>query len=291
MNIALLTTPDSWYYADLVRAAGDRHRLTAISYKQLASEVKARSIGVRSGAVDLNAVDALLVRSMPPASLEQIIFRMNALAQLEAAGVAVVNAPRAIEVAVDKYLATARLQAAGLLVPRTFACQTTADALAAFDQLGGDAVVKPIFGGEGRGICRVSDSAVARRVFAALEQTGAVLYLQQFIPHGGCDWRLLVIGGEVLGMRRVNPDDWRTNISLGATAEPLEVTPALAELALRAADAVGASIAGVDLLPGNDGQLYALEVNAVPGWRALAEALRVDVAELVLKHVGRLTRP
>ena len=112
MHFAVLTTADSWYYADLMRAAGDRRRLTAISYKQLASEVTARRIGVKSGAVDLNAVDALLVRSMPPGSLEQIIFRMNALAQLEAAGVAVVNAPRAIEAAVDKYLATARLQAA-----------------------------------------------------------------------------------------------------------------------------------------------------------------------------------
>ena len=74
----------------------------------------------------------------------------------------------------------------------------------------------------------MTDAAVARRVFTALEQIGAVLYLQQFVPHDGVDWRLLVIGDEVLGMRRINPDDWRTNISLGARAEPLEVTAELA---------------------------------------------------------------
>jgi ribosomal protein S6--L-glutamate ligase len=86
-------------------------------------------------------------------------------------------------------------------------------------------------------------------------------------------------------MRRRNPLDWRTNVSRGATAEPLEVTPRLAQFALRAADAVGAPLAGVDLLPARNGTLYAIEVNAVPGWKALARALQVDVARLVLDYV------
>jgi ribosomal protein S6--L-glutamate ligase len=236
----------------------------------------------------LNALDAVLVRSMPPGSLEQVVFRMDVLARLEAAGVAVVNPAKAIEAAVDKYLATAKLQTAGLLVPPTIVCQTAATALAAFDELGGDVVVKPLFGGEGRGLTRVTDASLARRVFMALEQIGSVLYVQQFIAHDGIDWRLLVVGDDVLGMRRINPDDWRTNISCGALAEPLEVTHELAVMARRAAAAMGASIAGVDLLPGRDGRLYAIEVNAVPGWRALSAATGVDVAELVLHHIAQL---
>jgi RimK family alpha-L-glutamate ligase len=288
MHIAVLSTADSWYFRDLQRAAADRHQLTPVSYKRLAVRMRAGEVEIHSGATQLNNVDALLVRSMPPGSLEQIVFRMDALARLEAAGVAVVNSAKAIEAAVDKYLATARLQASGLLVPPTIVCQTTADAMDAFESLGGDVVVKPIFGGEGRGITRVTDAAIAHRVFAALEQFGSVLYLQQFIPHDGIDWRLLVIGDEVFGMRRINPDDWRTNISLGAKAEPLEVTAELASMARRAAAAVGASIAGVDLLPGRDGRLYAIEVNGVPGWRALAEVTGIDVAKRVLDHVARL---
>ena len=51
----------------------------------------------------------------------------------------------------------------------------SAGGLAAFEALGGDVVVKPLFGGEGRGITRVSDVAIARRVFTSLEQIGAVL--------------------------------------------------------------------------------------------------------------------
>jgi RimK family alpha-L-glutamate ligase len=289
MRIAVLATAESWYYRDMLRAAGDRHELTAVSYKSLVAQMRGGEHTHRSGAANLNAVDAVLVRSMPPGSLEQVVFRMDALAQLEAAGVRVVNPPKAIEAAVDKYLATSRLLAAGLLVPPTIVCQTTVEALDAFETLGGDVVVKPLFGGEGRGLTRVTDSAVARRVFMALEQIGSVLYLQQFVPHDGVDWRLLVIGDDVLGMKRINPDDWRTNISLGARPAPLEVTLELAQLARRAAAAVGASVAGVDLLPGRDGRLYAIEVNAVPGWRALAEVTGVDVAARVLGHVAEVT--
>jgi RimK family alpha-L-glutamate ligase len=287
MDIAVLAARDSWYFRDLLRAAGERHRLTPVSYKSLGSHVAGADLAVQTHDEALNRFDGLLVRSMPPGSLEQVVFRMDALARLEAAGVRVVNPAKAIEAAVDKYLATAKLQAAGLLVPPTIVCQTAADGMAAFDTLGGDVVVKPLFGGEGRGITRVTDAAIARRVFASLEQIGAVLYLQQFVPHDGVDWRLLVIGDDVLGMKRINPGDWRTNISLGARPAPLEVTIELAQLARRAAAAVGATVAGIDLLPARDGRLYAIEVNAVPGWRALGEVTGVDVARRVLELVAR----
>lgn len=287
MRIAVLAARDSWYYADLARAAGQAHKLVSISYKSLGSRIQGESLAVTTGEAVFDNFDAILVRSMPPGSLEQVVFRMDALAQLEALGVAVINPAKSIETAVDKFLAAVRLQEAGFLVPPTIVCQTASDALAAFDLLGGDVVVKPLFGGEGRGITRVTDAAVARRVFMALEQIGAVLYVQQFIPHDGVDWRLLVVGDEVFGMRRINGDDWRTNISLGARPAPLKVTAELAQMARRAATAVGAAVAGVDLLPDRDGRLYALEVNAVPGWRALAEVTGVDIAAKVLGHVKR----
>ena len=179
---------------------------------------------------------------MPPGSLEQIVFRMDLLGRLEAAGVPVFNPPRAIEAAVDKYLASARLAAAGLLVPRTIVCQTADDAMAAFAALGGDVVVKPLFGSEGRGIARLQDEAMAERAFRMIAGLGGVLYVQQFIPHDGFDVRVLVVGRKMFAMRRSNPTDWRTNISRGATAEPIEITAEMADLARRAAEAIGAPI-------------------------------------------------
>jgi ribosomal protein S6--L-glutamate ligase len=285
MQLAVLGSSESWYLRDLIRAAGGRHEIVAVPFGNLCASLGSEGFQAESAGVDLRAVDAVLVRSMPPGSLEQVVFRMDVLGQLEAAGQLVLNPPRAMEVAIDKHLATARLEAAGLCVPATCTCQTPDEAMEAFAALGGDVVVKPLFGSEGRGITRLNDEALALRAFKMLAGFGAVIHLQQFIDHAGQDLRLLVVGERVLGMRRSNPLDWRTNVARGATAEPLEVTPELAAMARRAADAVGAPLAGVDLLPGRDGHLYALEVNAVPGWKALARALQVDVARLVLDYI------
>jgi ribosomal protein S6--L-glutamate ligase len=208
---------------------------------------------------------------------------MDALGQLEAAGTIVLNPPRAIEVAVDKYLASAKLNAAGLLTPRTIVCQTVDDALAGFATLGGDVVIKPLFGAEGRGITRIADEALAQRAFSLLVQLGAVIYLQEYIPHEGYDLRVFVLGDRHWCMRRSNALDWRTNVSRGAKADACELDDELVNVARRAAAAGGAPIAGVDLLPARDGKVYAIEVNAVPGWQALSRATGVDIAAEVLQ--------
>lgn len=285
MRIAVLASPESWYLKDLVRAAAVEHEIVPVAFSALTSTLVDGNTSVTADGAALETMDAVIVRTMPPGSLEQVVFRMDALARLEAAGTVVMNPPKSLEAAVDKYLTTARLAAAGLAIPRTIACQTADAAMAAFVELGGDVVLKPLFGAEGRGITRLNDEALALRAFSMLEQLGAVLYLQEFVAHEGADLRLLVIGQRVLGMRRRNPLDWRTNVSRGATPEPLDVTPELAEHAHRAAAAVGAPIAGVDLLPGRDGRLYAIEVNAVPGWKALARVHGIDVARLIVEFV------
>jgi RimK family alpha-L-glutamate ligase len=286
MHIAVLCSPESWYLKDLKRAAEGRHEVTPVTFRDLSAQLGPAGATFASGPCDLQRVDAVLVRTMPPGTLEQVVFRMDVLARLEAAGKIVINPPRAVEAAVDKYLASARLAAAGLDTPPTVVCQTVDDAMQAFASLGGDVVLKPLFGAEGRGIARLNDEAMAQRAFSLLAQLGAVLYLQQFIPHDGYDLRVLVVGPRMWAMRRRNALDWRTNVSRGATAEPFELTPELAELARWSVDAIGAPVAGVDLLPARDGRLYAIEVNAVPGWRALARTLHVDVARHVLEFVA-----
>jgi RimK family alpha-L-glutamate ligase len=286
MRLAVLASPDSWYVRDLQRAAGSAGDVTVCTFAGIAARLGSLP-GPRVAAndTDLSACDALLVRSMPPGTLEQVVFRMDALARVEQQGTLVVNPPRSLEIAIDKYLTLARISDAGLRVPPTVTCQTWQTAMNAWEELGGDVVVKPLFGSEGRGIARISDAALALRAFKLLGELGAAIYLQQFVPHYGYDLRLLVIGDQTLAMRRVNPDDWRTNVSRGARTEPFEPDAALIHMAGTAARAVGAPLAGVDLLPAQDGQVYVLEVNAVPGWKALARTLQRDVARLVLDYV------
>jgi RimK family alpha-L-glutamate ligase len=280
MRLALLSAGDGWHVRDLARAAAELgHEAVAVDFRTLAA-------GVACAPVALQGFDGVLVRTMPPGSLEQVVFRMDLLHRLQARGVPVLNPPRAVETCVDKYLATACLEAAGLRVPPTVVCQHADAALEAFTALGGDVVVKPLFGSEGRGMVRVSDPELAWRTFRTLERTASVLYLQQFIRHPGWDLRAFVLGGRVLtAMRRRSRDGWRTNVAQGGAGEPVRLGPMEERLALRAADALGAPMAGVDLLPGPAGEWYVLEVNAVPGWRALAPVTGVDVAAALVRFL------
>ncbi len=295
MKIAVLGHPNSWYLRDLQRAKQERREqleLSAVAFTQISTCVEpANNASVfLSNTHDLATYDAVLVRTMPPGSLEQVIFRMNALAMLQYSNDGpsqfippiVLNSPRAIEIAVDKYLSLALLRQNNISVPRTHICQQADAALHAYEQLGPDVVVKPLFGGEGRGITRISDPALALRAFKMIEQLGGVIYQQEFIAHEGFDIRILVIGDNTFGIRRVNPDDWRTNLSLGARAEPFEASSELVQLARRAANVVQAKIAGVDILIAPDGTPTVLEVNAVPGWKGLAAATGKDIAQEIL---------
>jgi ribosomal protein S6--L-glutamate ligase len=281
MRIALLSSGGGWHVRDLQRAAASLgHEAELIDFRRIAA-------GVATVADPLVAFDVVVVRTMPPGSLEQVVFRMDTLHRLEARGVCVMNPPRAIETCVDKYLATAKLDAAGLPVPATIVCQHADTALEAFEQLGGDVIVKPLFGSEGRGMVRVSDADTAWRTFRTLERLQAVLYLQRFIAHPGWDLRAFVIGGKVLtAMRRHANGGWRTNVAQGGQAETAQLTAEEEQLAVRAAAAVGAPVAGVDLLSGPSGECYVLEVNAVPGWRALAPVADLDVAAAFVRFLA-----
>jgi ribosomal protein S6--L-glutamate ligase len=285
-HVRILSSGNGWHVQELLRAA------STLGIQARASDFRKVDAGVGSRSGCAAAADRILVRTMPPGSLEQVVFRMDVLLQWEAAGVPVLNPARAIETCVDKYLAAARLEQAGLHVPPTRICQHVDAALAAFEELGGDVVVKPLFGSEGRGIVRLSDPEIAWRTFHTLERLDSVLYIQKYIQNEGWDLRVFVLGGRVLAaMRRYVSGDWRTNVSQGGRPERVSVTAEEERLALQAALAVGAPVCGVDLLPGRDGRVYVLEVNSVPGWRALAPVTRIDVAAELLRFLAYDYRP
>ncbi|MEN3280471.1 MAG: tetrahydromethanopterin:alpha-L-glutamate ligase [Solirubrobacteraceae bacterium] len=247
-------------------------------------------VAVRSGELWLDGCDAVIVRGIPRGSLEQVIFRVDALHALEARGVTCVNGPRAIERTVDKFLASALLAGAGLPMPRTIACERSEDALEAFEELGGDVIVKPLFGSMGAGMTRVDDADVAYRVFHALELERAVYYLQEALPHDGRDLRALVVGGRVLAAIERIGSGWRANLARGARARATECSAEQERLCLEAAEVLGVDYAGVDVLRAADGRDYLLELNGIPGWRGLQEATGADVAAALVEHVEALVR-
>jgi RimK family alpha-L-glutamate ligase len=295
MDVAILSARTGWHTDELCRALAERHHVARVlAYEGLRARLgTAWGPGsLASGGAAILDADAVLARIIPNGSLEQIIHRVDALHWIEERGVLVMNSPRAIERAVDKFYTTALLQEAGLPTPETVVCERMADAMEAARAMlaDGDVILKPIFGSMGHGLVRLTDPDIAFRVLRPLEQAQAVFYLQRAVDHGGRDIRAFIIGGRVVGAieRQAPGGDWRTNVARGGSATPLELPAAWALLALRAAAAVGADYAGVDLLPARDGTVFVLEVNAIPGWQGLQRATGLDLATAIVEHLEHM---
>ena len=237
-------------------------------------------------------VDGVFVRAMQAGSLEQIVFRMDALQRLANRGIPVVNSPKAMEASIDKYLSLALIQAAGVKVPETRVSQTFEQAMLDFQRFGGKVVVKPLFGSFGKGVRLLESDANAIEYFSECVAHQKVIYQQAWIDHGGEDLRLFFVGDHrVFAMKRVRKQNLVTNLYQGGLGIPHQATEEEIEMGLRAMRAVGAEIGGVDLVrfqgpmsekEDQEKSPFVLEVNAAPGWRGIQEVLKVDIASEIL---------
>ena len=294
LRAGVLGASGSWHTRGLIGALTARgHEVRAIPATRLRSEIgedgEVHVLGPEDAVLD--ALDLLVIRGLPRGSLEQVIFRVDTLHVLSQHGVRCVNSPRAIERTVDKSWASAVLAGAGVPTPPTIVCERYEDAMRAFERLGGDIVVKPLFGAMGAGIVRVEDHDVAHRVFRALELERTVYYVQRTIAAAGRrDLRALVVGDQIAGAMERVTDSWRANIARGARPHAVALSDAERSLALAAAAAVGADIAGVDLLVTPDRETVVLEVNGIPGWQALQSVCAEDLTQLVVRTCESLVR-
>jgi len=286
VQVVVLAARTGWHTHELERAAAERgHQLTVLPYEGLVARI-GPAPGLRSRNTELDSVDVVLARIIPSGSLEQIIFRVDALHRLEDRGTRVVNSPRAIERTVDKFWTSTLLDQCGIPTPETVVCDDPEEAVAAYRTLG-DVIVKPLFGSMGLGMVRVGDEEMAFRVFRTIEQIRGVYYIQRTVDHDGTDIRAFVLGGRVIAAIERRAAGWRTNLARGGAARTLSLSEQLSALAVRAAAAVGADYAGVDLVTGRDGTTYVLEVNGIPGWRGLQEATGLDIAGRLVDHLAR----
>jgi RimK family alpha-L-glutamate ligase len=229
-------------------------------------------------------LDALVIRPIGRGSLEELVFRMDILYKLERQGFLVINPAEAIEHCVDKYDILAILEDNGIAVPRTVATESINEALKAFAELGGDVVVKPLFGSRGIGATRVIDSEIANTVFKAITFYHGVIYLQEFVPHGYSDIRAFVVDDRVIAaMRRVS-ESWKTNYSQGARPAPVELNSKLEEIAVKSAKIIGCKIAGIDILEGPKGPVI-VDVNSQPGWKGVQMVTKINIADEIVNFI------
>ena len=216
-------------------------------------------------------------------------YGMAVLRQFEMGGVWPLNESVAIGRSRDKLRSMQILAKHGLGLPLTaFAHdpRQTSEIIKAVN--GPPVVIKLLEGTQGIGVVLAETEASAKSVIEAFRGANVNILVQEFIKEaGGTDIRALVIGGKVVAaMKRTGaPDDFRSNLHRGGSAQVIKITPEERSTALRAAKHMGLNVCGVDMLRSNHGPVI-MEVNSSPGLEGIEAATGKDVAGMIIDFIA-----
>jgi tetrahydromethanopterin:alpha-L-glutamate ligase len=281
-RVGVVIDGNDWHARELMKAL----QALGVSPLPMRLEACAFDTGSASG-LDLDGFggrlpDAVFVRTLAGGSFESVTLRLGILHALRELGVMVWNDARAIERCVDKSMTSFLLARAGIPTPDTWAVQSleAARAIVAREAPLAPLVLKPLFGSQGRGLRLI-------RTPDELPEPGGVAgvyYLQRFVGverDGFHDFRLLVSHGRVVAAMMRHSAEWITNIKRGGRPVAVATNDDMKALAVRAAAAVGADFAGVDILYDGEQQPSVLEVNSMPAWSGLQKVTAADIAGIM----------
>ena len=292
-QIALVSDRLDWHARELIKAlAAAGARATLVRLEDCRFETD-HPHGLRMPGFDDHLPDAVFVRCLSGGSFEAVTVRLGILHALRESGVPVINDARAIERCVDKSMTSFLLARAGIRNPATWVTEQPAVARRIVERelANGPLVLKPLFGSQGRNLRLITKPD-------DLPDPGAVAgvyYLQRFVgverDGGFRDFRLLVWQGRVIAAMMRHAPHWITNVKRGGRPVAVVADHAMHELALGAAAAVGADLAGVDILYDADDQPTVLEVNSMPAWSGLQTVTSVQIASVIASGlVGALVQ-
>lgn len=210
---------------------------------------------------------------------------------LNAWGIPTINSYATASVCADKLLTTLALARAD--VPQTAARVAFEDdsALAAVEQIGYPAVLKPVTGSWGRLLARVNDRDSAEAIIEHRQTLGSyqhhIFYVQPYVNKPGRDIRAFVVGDETICAIYRTSSHWITNTARGGQASNCPVTPELHTLCQRAAVAVGGGVLALDLFEDPERGLILNEINHTMEFRNSSAPTGVDIAARVADYALR----
>ncbi|MGD8226864.1 MAG: RimK family alpha-L-glutamate ligase [Desulfobacteraceae bacterium] len=216
-------------------------------------------------------------------------YGLTLIRHLELLGIPVINNYQSILLARNKFLTLQTLFENGISVPKSAYASNWSNFEKAVTKLGGcPLVIKTPSTRQGRGVFLLSGIERDRPLLNGLLGKGKGLLIQRFIPpEKRRDFRIMVVGKRVVEAMSLIPrkGDFRANIHLKGRAEKVQLTEAMANLAVRSAKALGLAISGVDMIEENDGTLRVVDVNYAPGFKGLERCTGKDVAIEIIKYV------
>ena len=126
MRFAVLASPDSWYPATCRAPRRRRHELTIAAVQRDRGEARSATVSCDHEPAPLQSddFDASSSARCRRGRWSRSSSAWIACPHSKRAGGVVLNPPRAIEAAVDKFLTSAKLRPPGCSTPRTIVCQT-----------------------------------------------------------------------------------------------------------------------------------------------------------------------
>lgn len=237
------------------------------------------------GELDISMLDVVLPRQ--GATVNDSSLKL--VPHLHSLGIPLVNNLEAIRLAKDQFLTLQALSAFQIPVPDTGFINAYEGFHSVLGGLGGyPVVVKQVSGRVGEGVFLVKNDHKARLILHLYLETDKGMLVQRFIPpENRLDIRVLVIGGKIVGAMKLKPKsgDFRSNFHLTHKSWPVELLPEWEEIALKAANALGLEIAGVDLIVDESGKAYVIELNYSPGFSGLEAATGLDIAGQIIDYV------
>ena len=275
---------------------GFLHSLIRKDEKLLIAELRKRGdvelvfLDDRRLVFDLEArpeVDVVLERSINHSRA------MHALRLYEGVGTRCVNAYEVARRCGDKILTAASLRDSGVPQPEVRVAFTPESALEAIEELGYPAVLKPAVGSWGRLLSKINDRDAAETILEHKSILGSyhhsIFFVQQYVEKRGRDIRAFVVGDECIAAIYRTSEHWITNTARGGRATNCPVTPALADISLQAAAAVGGGVLAVDLFE-SEGGLLVNEVNYTMEFRNSVDVTGVNIPERVVAHLAEVVR-
>lgn len=290
MKIAILSNGNGNYSTKRLRdVAKERgHQVKIIKYRECYASIEKSNPTVSYRGEDLSGYDVII----PRIANSMTKYGTAIVRQLEMQGVYTVSSSLAITRSRDKLRSMQLLSKAGVGVPKTVFSRNPTDIDDLIDKLGGTPVIiKLARGTHGNGVVLAESKKAAKSVLQAFylsNEDGTNILLQEFVKESaGTDIRAFVVGSRVVAsMKRQSlDDDFRSNLHKGGEGMTVKLTEEETKMAIKAAKAMGLTVAGVDLMRSARGPLI-LEVNASPGF-GIEKVTKRDVATPIIEYIER----
>jgi ribosomal protein S6--L-glutamate ligase len=286
MNIGILSRGPGLYSTQRLVEAGQQrgHHVQVINHTKCYTVMEKNSPKVYIGEYPIEELDAII----PRIGASVTFYGSSIIRQFEMQQVFTTCSSLALVRSRDKLRSLQILTKSGVGIPKTAFARDPDDVENLIKQVGGTPlIIKLLEGTQGLGVVLAETRKAATSVMEAFMGMNANILVQEFIAEAkAADVRAFVVDGKVIGaMKRQGKEgEFRSNLHRGGGSSVIKLSRAEKAAAIKATNALGLKIAGVDLLQSSRGPLV-IEVNSSPGLKGIEETTNIDVASKIIEYI------